>query len=634
MGKSVSDIDQFQCSIVVLAALFGGASSAAAQVPTTLDNFFHPGTQPDTSNGKNFDPFVSATNCSACHEVYEPSINKEYPIYSRWAGSMMANAARDPLFQACLAIANQDVAFSGDLCIRCHSPGGWLGGRSTPTDGSALTGDDFEGVSCNFCHRMVDPVFKATVSPYRDKLLLDALASAGLLPKQSGNAGYVVDPNDARRGPFNDVAYNFHGVDIVYSPFHSESDQCATCHDVSNPAYVRQPDGSYTLNALGDEHPTLEKADMFPLERTYSEWANSSYATIGVNAGGVFGGNHSTGVMRTCQDCHMPDTQAYGCIFDFEPYAFERPNVPAHDFNGGNAWMQEVLYNLYPFELQPEYLVNSQDRAIYMLQNAATLEVTHEPCSIKVRIINETGHKLPTGYPEGRRMWINVEFLDDALNVLAERGKYASTSADLTSSNTKVYEAHLGPDAAIAVLAGLPEGPSFHFALNNKYYKDNRIPPRGFTNAAFAAAQAAPVAAAYADGQYWDDTIFRIPPAATTATVSLYYQTASKEYITFLRDENRTNSAGDILYEQWELTGKSAPVLMGQYVLAGLSAGASDDADCNGRVNLEDLRLLSGCVTGPAKTLNLGCEALDADLDGDVDLEDFGEFQRAFMPLE
>jgi len=621
-------IGRFLISLAGLGGLISCASFARAQAPTTLDNFFHPGTQPDTSKGKNFAPFVSAENCRACHEVYGPPV--EYPIYSRWAGSMMANAARDPLFQACLTIANQDVAFSGDLCIRCHAPNGWLGGRSTPTDGSALIGEDFEGVSCNFCHRMVDPEFKAGVSPPRDDLILEALASAGLLPLQPGNAGYVVDPDDARRGPFDDVPYNFHGVDIVYSPFHSESDQCATCHDVSNPAYVRQPDGSFALNAFGEEHPTLDKTDMFPLERTYSEWANSTYATIGVDAGGVFGGNHPTGVMRTCQDCHMPDTHTYGCAFEIT----ERDDIPSHDFNGGNSWMQEVLYNLYPDDLQAEYLADSQDRAIYMLQNAATLEVKPDACSIKVRIYNETGHKLPTGYPEGRRMWINVEFWDDALNVLAERGKYAWASAELTTSNTKVYEAHLGPDAAIAKFAGLPEEPSFHFALNNKYYKDNRIPPRGFSNAAFAAVQAAPVAAAYAEGQYWDDTLFRIPPTATTAEVSVYYQTASREYITFLRDENHTNDAGDVVYEQWELTGKSPPVLMSQRVLAGLTATIFADADCNGKVDVADLQLLDGCVTGPSQTLNLGCEALDANLDGDVDLEDFGAFQRSFDPLE
>ena len=41
--------------------------------------------------------------------------------------------------------------------------------------------------------------------------------------------------------------------------------------------------------------------------------------------------------------------------------------------------------------------------------------------------------------------------------------------------------------------------------LNNVVVKDNRIPPRGFTNAAFEAFDGAPVGATYADGQYWDD---------------------------------------------------------------------------------------------------------------------------------
>ena len=70
---------------------------------------------------------------------------------------MMGQAMRDPIFFAAMDIANQDVAFAGDLCLRCHTPGGWLAGRSEPTDGSALIDIDFPGVDCNFCHRMVDP---------------------------------------------------------------------------------------------------------------------------------------------------------------------------------------------------------------------------------------------------------------------------------------------------------------------------------------------------------------------------------------------------------------------------------------------------------------------------------------------
>lgn len=59
-----------------------------------------------------------------------------------------------------------------------------------------------------------------------------------------------------------------------------------------------------------------------------------------------------------------------------------------------------------------------------------------------------------------------------------------------------------------------PEGPSFHFVLNNKIFFDNRIPPRGFTNAAFQEIQSPPVGYSYADGQYWDDTQYILPTAA------------------------------------------------------------------------------------------------------------------------
>ncbi len=65
-------------------------------------------------------------------------------------GGMMAQAARDPIYLAALTIANQDVPHAGDFCIRCHAPEGWLGGRSEPADGSALTDADREGSNLRF----------------------------------------------------------------------------------------------------------------------------------------------------------------------------------------------------------------------------------------------------------------------------------------------------------------------------------------------------------------------------------------------------------------------------------------------------------------------------------------------------
>ena len=54
-------------------------------------------------------------------------------------------------------------------------------------------------------------------------------------------------------------------------------------------------------------------------------------------------------------------------------------------------------------------------------------------------------------------------------------------------------------------------GESFHFVLNDLVVKDNRIPPRGFTNANFDSIQSPVVDYAYNDGQYWDHTNYTLP---------------------------------------------------------------------------------------------------------------------------
>jgi len=559
-------------------AMFIVSFAGGAPVPTTVADYFLDGTQPNTLNH----PILDAENCATCHGLYD----EVHEPWNNWAASMMGQSARDPLFHACLTIANQDAAFSGDLCIRCHVPGGWLAGRSTPTDGSLLQGIDFQGVSCNFCHRMVDPDYKPGISPAVDQTILNNLAA---VPPNPHTGNFVIDPDDVRRGPF-DLGPNFFFHEWLQSPFHQDSAMCATCHDVSNPVYSRQPDGSYALNNIGQPHPTQSKYDMFPVERTYSEWLMSDFADGPIDMGGRFGGNKLE--VSSCQDCHMPDVTAQGCRF--EP---ERPDMPLHAFNGGNTWVLKAIRNLYPdFEtfLTEQNVDQSIARAVEMLENASDMELTRVGSDLNVRIINQSGHKLPTGYPEGRRMWLNVRFYDAADNLIAEHGAYDPATAELTTTDTKVYEAKLGLDAAAAAATGKPQGESFHFVLNNMYVKDNRIPPRGFTNAEFEAIQAAPVGASYADGQYWDDTTYTIPANAARAEARLFYQTASKEYIEFLRDENTTNTAGQVLYDQWELLGKSPPVEMDFQEITLDQSCPADLAPPFGSLNIFDIQAYIG----------------------------------------
>ncbi len=523
--------------------------------PSTLRDFDQPGTQPIEESG-----LAQATpdSCAGCHGNY----SEEHEPYANWLGSMMAHASYDPIFKANMAVAQQDVPDSGDLCLRCHNSRGWLDGRSTPTDGSQMTADDMFGVACDFCHRMVDPVYKDGISPAEDEEILLSLSNKPLQP-DGGNGMYVFDPNSHRRGPFtNSVSEH---ADLV-SPFHSNSALCGTCHNVSNPAFERDgTNAEYVTNRFDAAATNFSPEILMPVERTYSEWLHSDY-TNSVFAP-QFAGNKNGGMVSSCQDCHMPDIAGYGANTNLYPNAPLREDLPLHDMTGGSSWLLRVLPSVSNFPYasgSPEAaaMSNGAHRAEYMLKKAARMYADPVGDQLKVRVVNDTGHKLPSGYPEGRRIWINVRFYDASSNVVQELGSYNYSNAVLTVTNTTVYEIHPGIGTNLASVLGVDPGPSFHFVLNNQVYEDNRIPPRGFSNAAYESFGGAPVGHHYEDGQYWDETFYDIPTNAVRAHVRLYYQSTSKEFIDFLHSENTTTDDGQKLYDLWLANDMCPPVLM------------------------------------------------------------------------
>jgi len=480
---------------------------------------FLPGTQPGV-----VETLDAPVQCIACHD----GENSGFPVTigSDWRGSMMGHSARDPVFYAAVAIANKYRDGSGEFCIRCHSPGGWLEGRSDPPTGQGLMGADLEGVQCDACHRL------------KDSAIPDTTADPAV--PGYGNGMMVMQvPLYPKRGPFAD-AFQFH--DTLQDTFQVSSDYCGTCHNVSNPFYA-------------DDPVTQSPHEYSPIERTYSEWLLSAFPTRGENG--------------TCQSCHMAREPGYGCIVPGAPF---RQNIPRHDLTGGNTFVPDILFDFWGSDVDTVALRRGKERATATLRNAASLEVetsiAGDTVSVDIRVTNLTGHKLPTGYPEGRRMWLNVIGRDAAGDTLFESGRYDFATGDLVlDEQAKVYEAQAGLTEATAAMFGLDPGPSFHFVLNDTFYLDNRIPPEGFSNAAFATHHAEPVGYNYRDGEFWDITHFDLPSQITTVAVILYYQTASKEYITFLRDENigntyDWNSWGDSLYSAWERRGKSRPVVM------------------------------------------------------------------------
>lgn len=625
--------------LIALITLMGEAV-AVGQVPmnTNVTNFRMPGTQP----GGLSVAIHSSSSCSTCHGGIVSGDGSPVVISDDWTGSLMAQAARDPVFYACLDIAEADAPGSGDLCIRCHVPKAWLEGRSTPTDGSAIAAADRDGINCHFCHRLVDPFDELGDAPSIDAAILAGLGADAPAPQMDrgmpsstghgGNGNYVVDPQDRRRGPFplpptgeepegNEADCEIYH-DAFESPFHRRSQLCATCHDVSLPHFSYDMMGtSFVPNAPGNPHATGNKYDMVPIERTYSEWLKSDFAVgMGVDLGGRFGGPGQTYVSQ-CQDCHMPYDTAHGCRWVPAP----RDDLPRHYLSGAATWQLDAIAQQYgpggTGELtaaRVTQLQNNKLRNIDMLERAADLEASLDDSQtpgieqLRVRVINQTGHKLPSGYPEGRRIWVTVEFFDctDYVNPVVTFGGYDSNTAELDTATTKVYEMKGGIDEALAATLGRTAGPAMHFVLTNKIYKDNRIPPRGFSNLKFAAVQASPVAFSYADGQYWDDTFFEIPAYAVGARVSLYYQATTKEYIEFLRDNNpfpgNPNNRGQVAYNLWVATGKSAPVKMATVGAPSLfSVELKGDVDGDRSVTVDDIPhftdVLLGLETDPRK---------------------------------
>ncbi|MEZ5462792.1 hypothetical protein, partial [Dokdonella sp.] len=191
-----------------------------------------------------------------------------------------------------------------------------------------------------------------------------------------------------------------------------------------------------------------------------------------------------------------------------------------------------------------------------ILAYAAPTAMTAGSISVRVKVTNLSGHKLPTGYAEGRRMWLNVKAVSDTDAVVAESAAYDALTGDLTlDPQAKVYETLQGiwtpgaPGECKTEEAGKKQ---FHFVLNDCIAKDNRIPPLGFSPASPGDAngdELRPVGYTYPETSpgsgvlvNYDSTdyIFVLPAGMdlpVRVDAELQFQVSSKEYIEFLRDE-------------------------------------------------------------------------------------------------
>ncbi len=496
--------------------LWLAASAAWAQVIPP-----EKGSQPGWDAGT---PVESAFNrCRNCHDrdsvPPEPSL---YMPFDGWVSSMMGNSERDPLFRAAVSVANQDVPNVGQWCLRCHSPQAYFSGHNLPPDTSAFAPIDFEGVTCDVCHRSIVPAGEPG-APY------------------VGNAQLYLDTTVKKYGPYPDLLNSAH--EGALSSFTGSSELCGQCHSVHNPIGAwRALDGG-TLGAR------------FPLDTTYEEWKQSAFATLPLDAG-----------FMSCTDCHLPRFTGAdgGALYKTAKLGDLHSHPRQHALAGGNVWGLDAVQAANPAlaaEFTEQFAATRQ-LTLQNLRGAATLTLTvptaaqtGPTATVTVRVTNRTGHKLPTGYADGRRVVVQLAVDSQVVTGAFDAG------ALLPDSQSRVYEALHGR-------AGV--GVEEHLALHDAIIKDSRIPP----TASSPSGETKPVGVDWfnlADGglRDYDETTFRVQLKASLAdgakvklTARLLFQSTTPEYIAFLAAENHTDDAGAALRDIYDATGKGAPIEM------------------------------------------------------------------------
>jgi hypothetical protein len=256
--------------------------------------------------------------------------------------------------------------------------------------------------------------------------------------------------------------------------------------------YPARPPKDLYLQALSPEHSTFQNNFLrspefcgschdltvpvlnhgMPEQRTFTEWKYSD-----------FGRSKASPTYKRCQDCHMPrmlheyddiTPVSINCdptVSGWFPMAKSRNAVdpvsgqagtPFHKFAGANFNLPDMLKILYP-EVDLEVigeptlddprlfpgmqsdrktmwertkqntLVNLRDGVSVEIVPGSLVQVQGDIWQVQAKVTNNAGHKIPSGYPDGRRFWIRLDVKDAGGVRVYNSGHYKPAS--LYSSN-------------------------------------------------------------------------------------------------------------------------------------------------------------------------------------------------------
>ncbi|MDX1632848.1 MAG: hypothetical protein R3234_13340 [Thermoanaerobaculia bacterium] len=465
VGDSGFDRSETGCgwiALLVVAGLILGPLPGGTQTPAGVQDLI-------ATHAAEGALFVASDRCLACHNGLTTSRGEDVSIGIDWRSSMMANAARDPYWQAAVRreILDHPEARAAieDKCSTCHMPMARFTSRAAGGEGEVFRhlpiADQVDplgllaadGTSCSVCHQ---------------------IQAEGLGEEESFTGGFVVAPAGAVTrpvyGPFqvdpgrSRVMSSATGFEPRQASHVQTSELCAPCHTL------------YT-HALG---PGGEEIGELPEQMPYREWSHSAYP----------------GEERSCQSCHMPRVEEPTPISSVVGEA--REGLSRHVFRGGNFFMPRI-FNRFRAELgvvtpAQELDLMASRTLEHLAARSGRLEVevvdrSREALVVEVRVENLAGHKLPSAYPS-RRAWIRLVVRDGEGRTVFESGAFRPTGAVAGNDNDEdpeLYEPHydeITSPEEVQIYEAILEGPEGEVTTGlltgTGYAKDNRLLPRGF----------------------------------------------------------------------------------------------------------------------------------------------------------
>jgi hypothetical protein len=435
--------------------------------------------------------FIGSSRCAVCHELLVDSEGSDMSIPGHWRSTMMANAARDPLWQAKVSSeVKRNPALKKvieEKCATCHMPLAWTqaykqgndrlifdNGFSSPQND--LHAAAMDGVSCSLCHQIQDENL-AREESFSGKFVIDTGKKA---------------PEREIFGPYKDPVQKTMQQSVGYTPvFGSQTNDsalCATCHTLFTPFVDGQG------NVAGE----------FPEQTPYLEW---KYSDFGVNAESRYDIGENPGQGKICQECHMPHSEAGGVkIARWAPPETEpKDHFSQHHFVGGNVFMLNILEdNIGSLQISAstDKIQDTIERTMLQLQtetarlSLVALKHRSNEITAELKVNNLVGHKFPSGIPT-RRTWIHLMVEDASGQMVFESGKpLADGRIEGNDADNYIlsYEEHydeITQPGQVQIYEGVmlntDNQVTYTLLRAAKYAKDNRLLPNGFDKTAVPA---------------------------------------------------------------------------------------------------------------------------------------------------